>query len=220
MPARDRLELVSYDLDGTLIEGTAFLLVARHFGFEEEVLHHDARFRAGEITLEECFGIEFGRLEGRSLQEVETALEQGSWFPGIREGVEMLHDAGLRTTVLTDNPDFIGRFVKRFGIRDIIASPAEVVGDKITGKVQPRFDKWASLREHLEKEGIAPERVAHIGNDINDVEVWKRVGLGVCVEPTSKQVAQGALIVISKINDHKEIAKRVIDWHQRPRGWG
>ncbi len=220
MPNRGRLDFVSYDLDGTLIDGTAFLLVARHFGFEEEVLHHDARFRAGEITLEECFEIEFARLEGRTLQEVEAALEAGSWFPRIRDGVQMLHDAGLRSGVLTDNPEFIARFVKRFGIQDIVSSPAEVKDDRITGKVEPMFDKWASLRAHLDKKGIEAGRVAHIGNDINDVGVWEQVGLGVCVEPTSVKVAQGADIVIEQIHDHKDIAERVLEWHQSNDGPG
>lgn len=206
------LELVSYDLDGTLIDGTAFLLVARYFGFEDEVLHHDARFRAGEITLEQCFEIEFAHLEGRSINEVEAALGQGSWFPAIEEGVQMLHNGGLRTAVLTDNPDFIARYVRRFGIQEILASPAEVDGDTITGKVHPRFDKWGSLNEHLEQTGIDPARVAHIGNDINDIAVWKHVGLGVCVEPTSTKVAQSADIVIPKIKDHKAIAKQILDW--------
>ncbi len=204
------LELVSYDLDGTLIDGTAFLLVARHLGFEQEVLHHDARFRRGEITLEQCFAIEFALLAGRNIQEVEAALGKGTWFPGIQEGVRTLHEAGVRTAVLTDNPDFIARHTKRFGIEKHICSSGEVEDGVITGKVRPRFDKWTGLQEYLDEAGIDPARVAHVGNDINDIRVWEHVGLGVCVEPTGDRVEQAADIVIAKINDHREVADVIL----------
>jgi HAD superfamily phosphoserine phosphatase-like hydrolase len=207
-----RLELVSYDLDGTLIDGTAFLLVARRLGIEKEILHHDARFRAGEISLEECFEIEFALLAGTRVSEVEAALEEGTWFPGIHKAITSLHEAGLDTLVLTDNPDFIAHYTKRFGIPKQLCSPAETQNGVITGKVRPRFDKWAGLKEHLEHEGIDPARVAHVGNDINDIRVWDHIGLGVCVEPTTPKVAEAADIVIEK-TDHQEIARVILEWH-------
>lgn len=213
--ADGRLDLVCYDLDGTLIDGTAFLLVARHFGFEEEVLHHDKRFRSGEITLEECFEIEFAFLAGRTVDEVREALRQGTWFPGIRPAVTMLKEAGLRVAVLTDNPDFItAHLADAYGIEDQIASHGVVRDNVVTGEVRPLFDKWRNLHAFLQREDIDPQRVAHIGNDINDTGVWKNIGLGVAVEPTGPAVRDAADLVFERIDDHRDIADTVLDWHR------
>lgn len=212
--ADGRLDLVTYDLDGTLIDGTAFLLVARAFGFEDEVLHHDRRFRAGEITLEECFRIEFAFLRGRRVDEVGAALERGTWFPGIEAAVARLKAAGLRVAVLTDNPDFITDHLTRFGIDEHIASRGVVSNGVVTGEVHPSFDKWANLHRYLEREGLDPGRVAHIGNDVNDIRVWQHVALGVCVEPTGPAVAEAADLVFDRIDDHVPIADAVLAWHR------
>lgn len=212
MPRDGRLQLVTFDLDGTLIDGTAFMLVARAFGFEDEILHHDARFRAGEITLEECFAIEFAMLKGRTVDEVRAALETGTWFPGIHEAVRMLKDAGLRVAVLTDNPDFITDHLTRYGIDEHIASHGVVDGGVVTGEVHARFDKWGNLDDYLVREGIPADAVAHIGNDVNDVRVWEHIALGVCVEPTGPTVRDAADIVFPELRDHQEVAQAVLDW--------
>ena len=214
MPGPGRLDLVTYDLDGTLIDGTAFLLVARAFDNEREVLFHDARFRAGEITLEECYRIEFALLAGRTVEEVHGALSRGTWFPGIADSVRALKTAGLRVAVLTDNPDFVTQYLSRFGIDDQVASRGEVNAGVVTGKVHASFDKWGNLRRFLERHRIDPRRVAHIGNDVNDVRVWEHVGLGVCVAPTGPAVAAGADLVFPHIDDHRPIADAVLAWHR------
>lgn len=212
--AEARLDLVTYDLDGTLIDGTAFLLVARAFGFEKEVLYHDRRFRAGEITLEECFDIEFGFLKGRTVLEVDDAMAHGTWFPGIADAVARLKADGLRVVALTDNPDFITDHLARFGIDEAVASRGVVEDGTITGEVHARFDKWANLRDFLNKEGIHAERVAHVGNDINDVNVWRHVGLGVAVAPTGPAVAERADLVFPALNNHVPIANAILAWHR------
>lgn len=210
-----RLDLVTYDLDGTLIDGTAFLLVARAFGFEDEVLREDAQFRAGEITLEECFHIEFAHLKGRTVDEVGAALAKGTWFPGIQEAVALLKEQGIRVAVLTDNPDFITAHLSRYGITEQIASVGEVVDGKVTGEVRALFDKWENLRRFLDREGIDPARVAHIGNDVNDVRVWEHIGLGICVEPTGPAVAEAADVVFERLVHHVPVAEAVLEWDAR-----
>ncbi len=209
----ERFDLITYDLDGTLIDGTAFLLVARKLGFEAEVLHHDARFRSGEITLEECFDIEFEFLKGVPVAEVHAALAEGTWFPGIKEAVAMLKERGIRVAVLTDNPDFITDYLTTFGIDEAVCSRGVVEEGKVTGEVHPSFDKWGNLERFLEAEDIDPMRVCHIGNDVNDVGVWENVGLGVAVEPTGDAVRDAADACFERIDDHVVIAEAILATH-------
>ena len=42
-------------------------------------------------------------------------------------------------------------------------------------------DKWASLKELLDARGIDPDRVAYVGNDVNDLDCMEHVGFPISV---------------------------------------
>ena len=106
--------------------------------------------------------------------------------------------------VLTDNGVYYserGEEMKRFSIRDGMAvERLRAVGVEsgiMTGEVSPSVqrradklritelhlgikDKPARLREILARTGLAAEEIAFIGDDTNDVEILKLVGLAAC----------------------------------------
>ena len=54
-------------------------------------------------------------------------------------------------------------------------------------------DKWASLERVLKARGIDPSLVAYVGNDVNDVECMRHVGLPIAVAdayPAAKKLAR------------------------------
>lgn len=107
--------------------------------------------------------------------------------------------------VLTDNGVYYsaaGEEMKRFSIRDgmgverlrkFAAVDVGIITGEHSGSVQRRAeklaivelhlgikDKPAILREILERHDLRPEEIAYIGDDTNDVEVMKLVGLAGC----------------------------------------
>ncbi len=107
--------------------------------------------------------------------------------------------------VLTDNGVYYsaaGEEMKRFSIRDgmgverlrkFAAVDVGIITGEHSGPVQRRAeklaivelhlgikDKPAILREILERHDLRPEEIAYIGDDTNDVEVMKQVGLAGC----------------------------------------
>jgi 3-deoxy-D-manno-octulosonate 8-phosphate phosphatase (KDO 8-P phosphatase) len=109
-------------------------------------------------------------------------------------------DGTLTDGTLAVLPD--GEEVKSYHVRDglgiLLAQMAGLRLGIITGKTskslerraerlrifevhQGVLDKTKALREILEKQALAPEAVAYIGDDLGDVEVMRSVGLAAAV---------------------------------------
>ncbi|MBP6017210.1 MAG: HAD-IIIA family hydrolase [Candidatus Promineofilum sp.] len=107
--------------------------------------------------------------------------------------------------VLTDNGVYYssaGEEMKRFSIRDgmgverlrqFAAVEVGIITGEQSGAVERRAeklmitelhlgikDKPAALREILVRRGLRAEQIAYIGDDTNDVEIMRQVGLAAC----------------------------------------
>ncbi len=205
------LELATFDLDGTLIRETVFLAVARGEGLEERFLEWDEAYFRGDLTLEECFHLEFQELVGLPVARCHRHLAEADWVPAIREAVTMLHDANVEVGVLTDQPRFLATYLEPLGFDAFLCSDVEVEEGRVTDRLAARFDKWTTLHEHLEAEGVAPEAVGHVGNGTNDVPVFQRVGRSVAVDPDEAAVAEAADHVLDPFADARDAARALLD---------
>lgn len=204
-----RFDLVTIDLDGTLLpDDTAFGVVLRANGRAADVKGSDARFFAGEISLEDCFWEQWEWVRELTPAQLHRALRDAPWLAGIREGVAVLRAAGLQVCLLTDQPSSITDFLARWDLQEAIASPVTVKEGKQVA-IDPRFDKWANLQARLAQTGIRADRVCHIGNGSNDVPVWGQVGAGVAVFAEA-DVAAAATLDLGRPADLMEVAAAVV----------
>jgi phosphoserine phosphatase len=179
--AAGRFDLVTLDLDGTLIpHDTVFAAILRDHGFAKEVEETDGAYFAGRMTLEECFWAQWRLVQPLSLADLHRSLRKAAWLPGIAEGVARLRQAGLRVCLLTDQPSTCTDFLGRWGLTEAICSPVTVKEGKQV-VVDARFDKLANLRRRLAEWGIPEARVSHVGNGVNDIPVFQAVGGSVAV---------------------------------------
>lgn len=208
-----RFDLVTLDLDGTLLpDTTAFEVVLAANGMADAVAESDRRFFAGQQTLEETFWEQWEWVRHLRLADIHRALRRGPWLPGILDGVHALKEAGLRVHVLTDQPSTVTDFLGRWNLDDAICSPVTVKeGEQVA--IDARFDKWANLVDRIGTWAIPAGRVCHVGNGSNDVPVWRHVGAGVAVfaEP---DVAAGAELDLGRPTDLIHVAEAVLDLHR------
>ena len=61
-------------------------------------------------------------------------------------------------------------------------------------------NKWEAIKYIIEKDGIAPEEVVGIGDNINDKEMIEYAGLGVAMGNSSPDVKAVAKIVVADNN--------------------
>lgn len=98
-------------------------------------------------------------------------------------GIGMLREAGLPMLILSKerNPVVAAR------------------GAKLSVEVlQGIDDKATALRGWCEQRGLSLDRVAYVGNDVNDIECLRLVGWPVVVPESSAPVAAHARVVLSK----------------------
>lgn len=206
------LDLVTLDLDGTLLPGTtAFEVVLTAAGRGEEVRASDARYFAGEATLEDVFHEQWDWFRGLTCQEVHRHLRaSGAWLPGIAEGVARLRESGLMVAMLTDQPSTVTDFLARWGIEHAVCSPV-VVEDGRQVEIDARLEKWPNLRSRLEALGVPPDHVVHVGNGTNDVPVWEHTaGIGVFAP---HEVAAHADVDLGDVASLRPVVDEVLRMH-------
>jgi 3-deoxy-D-manno-octulosonate 8-phosphate phosphatase (KDO 8-P phosphatase) len=99
-------------------------------------------------------------------------------------GIVMLRDHGIPTAIITgENSEIVLRRAEKLQIEDVF------LGVK---------DKVAVLDTLLDKHGLTYEQVAYIGDDVNDLEALKRVGLAVTVADGLPQVKEVAHYITEK----------------------
>jgi phosphoserine phosphatase len=180
-PGRGSFDLVTLDLDGTLIpRDTVFAAILRDNGFAKEVEESDGAYFAGRMSLEECFWEQWRLVRPLSLADLHRSLRKAAWLPGIADGVARLRQAGLKVCLLTDQPSTCTDFLGRWGLTEAICSPV-TVRDGRQAAIEARFDKLANLRRRLAEWGIPESRACHVGNGVNDIPVFQAVGGSVAV---------------------------------------
>lgn len=100
-----------------------------------------------------------------------------------------------REAVMCDRADGIGlESLRKLGIEPLILStePNSVVRHRAkklnVNCINNCRDKLNVLMKEIKKRKISPDRVAYVGNDINDLECLKIVGLPVAVANSHKEI--------------------------------
>ena len=87
-------------------------------------------------------------------------------------GVALVHEAGLKTAILTrESTPIVTRRAAKMKVGDVRMGV---------------LDKLPALREIAEQQGLSLEEVAYIGDDVNDYEVLCHVGLAVAVRDATR----------------------------------
>ncbi|WP_432921712.1 N-acetylneuraminate synthase family protein [Microbispora sp. CA-135349] len=97
-------------------------------------------------------------------------------------GIALLRRAGVKVLVLSTERD------------PVVAARAAKLGVPV---VQGLGAKDVALREWLAAEGLSPERVAYVGNDVNDLSCMAIVGWPVAVPDAHPRVRAAARVVLS-----------------------
>lgn len=100
------------------------------------------------------------------------------------QGIAMWHKAGFRSGVIS------GRDT---GIIQVRADELDIQW-VFTGS----RDKVADLEKILAEAGVSEEECAFIGDDVGDIEIMKRVGLGIAVADAADDVIDAADMVTEK----------------------
>jgi phosphoglycolate phosphatase len=191
------LEAVLFDLDGTLLDTAADIALALNrtlaeYGWSPAAKEDVRRMigRGSPILIERT-----ARAQGRALHDalqaamVERffhhygALEETNEFearpyPGARDALQLLHEAGLRIAVVTNKQ---ARFARALLARlDLIAWVDLVVGGDSCERRKPDPQPLMFACERL---GVSTARTIMVGDSVNDVQAARGANIPVLCVP-------------------------------------
>lgn len=187
-----QLELVSFDVDGTVLRGRILDYVKVPKELHEKVSALDELFFQGKLGYEETLKIQFALFAGLKTHEIAPDAETLPVIRDLYTTLEKLRSSGVRVLILTDNPSFAVEPLRMFGFRDVIATEVESSKGTLTRRMKLLTNKLNGLREYCQRHEIELGSCAHVGNWINDVVVFKGVGLSVAFNASEEDVSKAA----------------------------
>ncbi|WP_228276822.1 HAD family hydrolase [Marinobacter sp. JSM 1782161] len=158
-----RFDALAFDLDGTLVDsGLDFAALRRTLGFPEGIglLEHIA-------TLDDPAAVDHAH---RVIHRFEMEGARGAtWMPGARELLDHLRDAGVPVAILTRN--------SRAAVAATDAALSLGVELILTRDDAPPKPDPAGLLHIAETLGVAADRMAYVGDFIDDLTTARRAGM-------------------------------------------
>jgi phosphoserine phosphatase len=212
-----RWALVTVDIDGTLTTGHGWKVIAAHLGRSDEFERTQRRYFAKEIGEDEHLEDMLRIAEGRSIEELEAALEATPRIGAIAEGIQLLRAQGSRVALLTHNPPYVCNwYCRRFGFDDFEGTGSQPVAAGVIGTpTEVRADKPGGLSRLAARAGAPAARVAHIGDGWADAAVFPRVGRGIALNSPLPEVERAADLAL-RSSDFREVARRISALGPRP----
>lgn len=96
-------------------------------------------------------------------------------------GITLLHRAGIRTGIITsENSEIVTRRAEKLGIQEVVLGC---------------HDKTTTFYDISRRLGIAPNDIAYIGDDVNDLHVMRLCGLSGCPSDAVEAIRSQAHMV-------------------------
>lgn len=208
-----RIRAVFFDLDGTLVryQGVAYesswgaIGLAAGVGKEwDELLQ---RFREKPDRYPEWVRENARLLKGIPVRIVAEKIFPPPYAPGVPETIAQLKNFGLVLGIVSSGVSLVARRVKEeLGLDFFVANELLVADGVFTGEAVVRVglaDKARAVKGEAERLGLDLKEIAFVGDHVNDIPVFKSVGLGIAYAPKDPRVAEAAHVVVE---DFRQIA--------------
>ncbi len=182
------IPLLIFDLDGTLIDSRldlAHAVNATRGQAGRGPLPHEQIFsfvgNGAPVLIQRAMGPEASDDEAASALEFfleyyrHHALDHTILYPGVRESLDRLHEAGAKLAVLTNKPVRISRrIMEGLGVAPLFF---QVYGGNSFGHKKPHRIGIDTLRHEA---GIPPEDTWMVGDSYVDVQTARNAGVASC----------------------------------------
>lgn len=166
--------IVVFDLDGTLLRGrTICEMLAEPLGRSSEMQLFEGLTTEPEIAKSRAEMASWYR--GMTISELCVPLEGATWGPGVSEAVRVLRANGIEVAIASITWRFAVEWLAaRIGVSRILGTTLGSAGT-IT-HVWPR-DKGAYVRALSEELDVQPQRIAAVGDSMNDQHLLSAASL-------------------------------------------
>lgn len=187
----EKIRMVCFDLDGTLIDKTVFIwsTLHEHFASDPKKRKQAAEdYRSGRISYPDWFetDLELLKAGGADREGIFQTLSSLKLTPGARECLQTLKARGYKLGLISGSIDVVLEHFfpeKPFDHVLINRINFDETG-RIAGGTPTPYDlegKAEGLLELAKREDLSAEQCAFVGDNFNDLPVMKAAGFSVGV---------------------------------------
>jgi len=202
-------KLVVFDMDGTLLAERLIFVLADRFGFRKML---EMIMEGGSPEYEKTRRIA-SLLAGITKQQFYHILGHIPLSVGTEAVVRELKGRGYILAIVSDSYTLATEWLKeKLGFDYTIANELSLENDKISGEIKMPLG-WGKAEEQClkhsvcklnaliylsQKTGIPLGRCVAIGDNLSDVCMLKKAGLGIAFNPKHSRVEKAADIVVTE----------------------
>ncbi len=199
MVAKDKIKLVVFDMDGTLTkEPNSWGLIHSKLGVKDDAKKNAELFFSKAIDYARWAELDINLWikKGVSYQKLKSIVENNvEPVDGAKETISALKSHNIRTLVISSGLTLICNYFKKvLNYDDYVANKLVFDDDlKLKGiEVRVGFNKDIILQNYIKDHDIPLECVASIGDNINDIGLFKITPISIAINPKSNSILKYA----------------------------
>lgn len=202
MSRAQNIQLIAFDVDGTLVEATVHIWenLHRHFGCDARRREEARRAHfAGELSYQAWFEHDIVLLQqaGADQQGVMDCLDALRPVEGAHDCLRELQLRGYKLAVISGSLDMVlQKFFPDVPFAHVLINHFDFDAQgRLAGGTHTPYDiegKAAGLRELARREGLRVEQCAFVGDNLNDLQALELAGFSVAVQPKDPRVVEAA----------------------------
>ena len=181
-----------FDMDGTLLSGSACLDISRHLGQIEAVNDIEARWSLGAVGHVEFYELCLPLWAGLTEADVDAVFDATGWLEGIEDVWRDIAARGEHSAVITLSPQFFADRLLAWGVGSAHGAGVRAAEALDPTRVMTPAMKVAVARALMDEHGLAAVDCVAYGDSSSDVPLFEFLSHSVAVNGTASLRALAA----------------------------
>lgn len=164
-----------FDMDGTLLTGSACLEISRYMGQIDAVNEIEARWGRGQVGHVEFYDLCLPLWKGLSEADIDEVFAVTPWLDGVAEVWEDIARRGEHSAVITLSPQFFADRLLRWGLGSAHGAGVFAGATPDPERVLTPESKVGVALELMQRHGVTECDCVAYGDSSSDVPLFKRL---------------------------------------------
>jgi phosphoserine phosphatase len=170
-----------FDMDGTLLYGSACLEISRHLGQIDAVNAIEERWGRGEVGHVEFYELCLPLWAGLGEEDIDEVFAATSWLDGVQEVWADIADRGEHSAVITLSPQFFADRLVAWGVGSAHGAGVDVISPLDPDNVLTPLLKVRIAKELMLRYGLTADDCIAYGDSSSDVPLFELLSNTVAV---------------------------------------